>query len=519
MTPAPAPAQFTHRQILVVFSGLMAGLFLAALDQTIVATALPAIVGELGGLDYYSWVVTAYLLCATVCTPLYGKLSDVYGRRVTFQAAILVFLLGSVLAGLAPGMPALVLSRGVQGVGAGGVMGLTFAVVGDMVPPRQRGRYIGYLAGVWAFASVVGPLLGGFLVDHATWRWVFLINLPIGGAALAVIRAALRLPPTQRPARIDFAGAALLTAGVSLLLLALVRVQEGGPQAWDAAAAGLAAAGAALIAAFVRWEAHVEHPLLPLRLFRNRVFAIGSALGLLVGSALFGGVVFLPLFLQVVAGFSATGSGLLLLPLTAGILTGSVGSGRLTARTGRYRVYPIAGSACAAGGMLLLSQLHAGTPRPAIAASMALLGLGVGMVMQVSLLAVQNAVEHRDLGVATASAQFFRSLGGSFGVAVFGTILNARLAFELPARLSPEALAAVGGRVSELLDSPAAIRALPAETAAAVTGSVEAALQMVFLSAAPIMVLGLALAWFLEEIPLRETVGPAAAGGVEEAGA
>lgn len=520
MTPAPAPAPFTHRQILVVFAGLMAGLFLAALDQTIVATALPAIVGELGGLDYYSWVVTAYLLCATVCTPLYGKLSDVYGRRVTFQAAILVFLLGSMLAGLAPGMPALVLARGVQGVGAGGVMGLTFAVVGDVVSPRQRGRYVGYLAGVWAFASVVGPLAGGFIVDHTTWRWVFLINLPIGGAALVVIRVALRLPPpTHRPARIDLAGAALLTAGVSLLLLALVRVQEGGPGAWDAAAAGLSAAGAALIAAFVRWEARVEHPLLPLRLFRNRIFAVGSALGLLVGSALFGGVVFLPLFLQVVAGFSATGSGLLLLPLTAGILAGSVGSGRLTARTGRYRVYPIAGSACAAGGMLLLAQLHAGTPRPAIAASMVLLGLGVGMVMQVSLLAVQNAVEHRDLGVATASAQFFRSMGGSFGVAVFGAVLNARLAFELPARLSPEALASVGGRVSELLDSPAAIRTLPAETAAAVTGSVEAALQTVFLSAAPIMVLGFALAWFLEEIPLRETVGPAAADGVEEAGA
>ena len=360
MTPAPSPEPFTHRQIVIILSGLMAGLFLAALDQTIVATALPTIVGELGGLDYYSWVVTAYLLCATVCTPLYGKLSDIYGRRVTFQAAILIFLLGSVLAGLAPGMLALVLSRGVQGVGAGGVMGLTFAVVGDIVSPRQRGRYIGYLAGVWAFASVIGPLLGGFIVDQTTWRWVFLINLPVGGAALAVIWVVLRLPPVHRPARIDFAGAALLMAGVSLLLLALVRVQEGGAQAWDAAAAGLTAAGAALIAAFIRWEAHVEHPLLPLRLFRNRIFAIGSGLALLIGCALFGGVIFLPLFLQVVAGLSATNSGLLLLPLTAGVLVGSVGSGRLTSRTGRYRIYPIAGSACAVGGMFLLSRLHAG---------------------------------------------------------------------------------------------------------------------------------------------------------------
>ncbi len=517
MTRAPSPEPFTHRQIVIILSGLMAGLFLAALDQTIVATALPTIVGELGGLDYFSWVVTAYLLCATVCTPLYGKLSDIYGRRVTFQAAILIFLLGSVLAGLAPGMLALVLSRGVQGVGAGGVMGLTFAVIGDIVSPRQRGRYIGYLAGVWAFASVIGPLLGGFIVDQTTWRWVFLINLPVGGAALAVIWVALRLPPVHRPARIDFAGAALLMAGVSLLLLALVRVREGGAQGWDAAA-GLTAAGAVLLAAFVRREAHVEHPLLPLRLFRNRIFAIGSALGLLIGCALFGGVVFLPLFLQVVTGLSATNSGLLLLPLTAGVLVGSVGSGRLTSHTGRYRIYPIAGSACAVGGMLLLSRLHAGTPLSTVSASMVLLGLGVGMVMQVSLLAVQNAAEHRDLGIATASAQFFRSMGGSFGVAVFGAIMNARLASELPARLSPEALAAVGGRVSELLNSPAVIRALPAETAAAVTGSVEIALQAVFLSAVPIMVLGFALSWFLEEIPLRETVGPPV-DGIEEASA
>ena len=518
MTPARSPEPFTHRQIVIILSGLMAGLFLAALDQTIVATALPTIVGELGGLEYYSWVVTAYLLCATVCTPLYGKLSDIYGRRVTFQSAIFIFLLGSVLAGLAPGMFTLVLSRGVQGVGAGGVMGLTFAVIGDIVSPRQRGRYIGYLAGVWAFASVVGPLLGGFIVDHTTWRWVFLINLPIGGAALAVIWVVLRLPPVHRPVRIDFAGAALLMAGVSLLLLALVQVQERGAEALDATAVGLTAAGAVLTAAFIRWEAHVAHPLLPLRLFRNRIFAIGSGLALLIGCALFGAVIFLPLFLQVVAGLSATNSGLLLLPLTAGVLVGSVGSGRLTSHTGRYRIYPIAGSACAVGGMFLLSQLHAGTPRLVISAFMVLLGLGVGMVMQVSLLAVQNAVEHRDLGVATASAQFFRSLGGSFGVAVFGAIMNARIGSELPVRLSPEALAAVGGQVTELLSSPAAIRALPADTAYAVTGSVEVALQSVFLSAVPILVLGFALSWFLQEIPLRETVGPPV-DGIEEASA
>ena len=297
-----------------------------------------------------------------------------------------------------------------------------------------------------------------------------------------------------------------------------MRVQEGGAGALGAATGGLTAVGMALIAGFIRWEAHVEHPLLPLRLFGNRIFSIGSGLALLIGCALFGAVIFLPLFLQVVAGLSATNSGLLLLPLTAGVLVGSVGSGRLTSRTGRYRVYPIAGSACAAGGMFLLSRMHAGTPHLVVSAFMALLGLGVGMVMQVSLLAVQNAVEHRDLGVATASAQFFRSMGGSFGVAVFGAIMNARLASELPARLSPEALASVGGQVSELLNSPAAIRALPVDTAAAVTGSVEVALQAVFLSAVPLLVLGFALSWFLQEIPLRETVGPPVE-GIEEASA
>ena len=358
--------------------------------------------------------------------------------------------------------------------------------------------------------------MGGFIVDHTTWRWVFLINLPVGGAALAVIWVVLRLPPVHRPARIDLAGAALLTAGVSLLLLAIVRVQEGVAQPRDPAVEGLTAAGVLLIGLFIRWEAYVEHPLLPLRLFRNRIFSIGSGLGLLIGCALFGGVVFLPLYLQVVAGLSATNSGLLLLPLTAGVLVGSVGSGRLTVQTGRYRIYPIVGSACAVTGMFLLSRLHAESPHLVVSAFMVLLGFGVGMVMQVSLLAVQNAVEHRDLGIATASAQFFRSMGGSFGVAFFGAIMNARIGSELPARLSPEAFASVGGQVSELLNSPAAIRALPAETAAAVTGSVEVALQAVFLSAVPVVLVGFALSWFLQEIPLRETVGSPVE-GVEEA--
>ena len=352
-----AAAPYSHSQILGIFVGLMAGLFLAALDQTIVATALPTIVGELSGLDYYSWVVTAYLLSSTVCTPLYGKVSDIYGRRVTYQAAILIFLLGSLLAGISPGMLTLVVSRGVQGLGAGGVRALTFAVIGDIVSPRQRGRYIGYLGGIWAVASVMGPLLGGFIVDHVTWRWVFLINLPIGGLAFVVTSRTLRVPAVFRPSRLDVEGALLLVSGVSLLLLALV--WGGTEYSWDSTAVvGSAAAGLVLTTGFVMWEARVVDPLLPLRLFRNSTFLICSILGFLIGFALFGGVVFLPLFFQVVTGVSATNSGLLILPLTAGVVLGSMGSGRLISRTGRYKAFPVAGSALTVVGMFLLSQMR-----------------------------------------------------------------------------------------------------------------------------------------------------------------
>ena len=430
---ATAPAPFTHRQILIIFVGLMTGLLLAALDQTIVATALPTIVGELGGLDYYSWVVTAYLLSSTVCTPLYGKISDLQGRRATILAAILIFLFGSLLAGLSQSMVQLILFRGVQGIGAGGLMAMTFAVVGDIVAPRQRGRYIGYLAGVWAFTSVLGPLIGGFIVDNVSWRWVFLINLPVGAGGLFVISSVLRLPVVRRPHRIDVEGAILLIGGVSCLLLALV--WGGTEYPWTSPVIiGLGAGGLGLTAGFAFWEARALEPLLPLRLFRNPIFSVSSALGFLVGFALFGGVVFLPLFLQVVTGVSAKSSGLLILPLTAGIVGGSVGSGRLTTSTGRYKVFPVVGMLLAVGGMFLLARMTAETSQLASSVYMVLLGLGVGMTMQVTLLAVQNAAEYRDLCVATSSAQFFRSLGGSFGVAIFGAIMNVRLLAELPAR-------------------------------------------------------------------------------------
>jgi EmrB/QacA subfamily drug resistance transporter len=494
--------RFSHRQILTIYSGLMLGILLAALDQTIVATALPTIVGELGGIEHISWVVTAYLLTSTASVPLYGKISDLYGRRIVFQFAIVTFLVGSALAGLAQDMVQLVVARGIQGVGGGGLMAMAMTIIGDVVSPRERGRYQGYIGSVFAFASIAGPLVGGFFVDHLTWRWIFYINIPVGIAALVVTSAVLRLPFRKQPHRVDYLGAVLLVASVVSLLL--VAMWGGTTYPWTSGVIlGLAVAGLILGALFLWHEGRVEEPIIPLRLFRERTVALSSSIMFLVGATFFGGVVFLPLFLQAVLGASAAESGLLLLPLMMGVVVTSIGSGRIIARTGRYRWWPVAGMALCAIGMLLLSRMGPSTSRAYASVSMAVLGLGIGSVMQVLVLAVQNAVEHRDLGAATSAANFFRSIGGTFGTAAFGAIFSARLMAVLTSLLP--AGAAEGIDPTTLARAPQAIARLEPPIREAVVGAIAQAVQTVFLVAVPVAVLGFLLALALREVPLRDT--------------
>jgi len=412
---------YSRKQILAIMSGLMLGMLLAALDQTIVSTALTRISHDFHRPDLYSWVVTAYLLTSTVSTPLYGKISDLYGRKRIFQFAIVVFLVGSALSGLSASMYELILFRGIQGLGAGGLMSLALSIVGDVIPPRDRGRYQGYFGGVFGFASVVGPLVGGLLVENASWRWVFYINLPLGIIALVVINRVLKLEHVPRKAKIDFPGSVLLVAGVGLFLVAVQ--QAGNATRITTTSAILAAAGLVGIATFIWWETRASEPIVPLRLFSNRVFAVCAVLGLVTGAVMFGSIIFTPQYLQTVRGVSPTISGLRLLPLLAGLLLCSIGSGQLISRTGRYRIFVIAGTLILAIGTALLTLIRINTGTVEFSLILFVVGVGLGLFMQTLVLATQNAVDRADLGVATSAITFFRTLGGAIGASVLGAIV------------------------------------------------------------------------------------------------
>ncbi len=507
MTAHTAHAQDTSRPtgaaLYTIFGALMLGMFLAALDQTIVSTALPTIVGDLGGLNHLSWVVTSYLVATTASTPLYGKLGDLYGRKRLFALAIVIFLIGSALSGASQSLGELIAFRAVQGIGAGGLMVGAQAIIADIVPPRERGRYMGLIGSVFAVSSVAGPLLGGFFVDSLSWRWVFYVNIPIGAFALLVVALRLHLPRSRTEHRIDWLGAALLTTAV--VCLVLLTTWGGAQYAWGSATIiGLEVATVLLTAAFVYTERHAAEPLMPPRLFASRGFTVAVSLGFLVGVAMFGALTFLPLYLQVVRGASPTGSGLLLVPLMVGLLTASIFSGRQISRTGRYRWFPIAGSATLAVGMLMLTTLGVATPYAATALFMVVIGTGIGLFMQVVVLIAQNDSPPDMIGAATSSATFFRSIGGSVGVAIFGAIFSSRLTAGL-ARLPEAVVARLHLTAGSVQVSPDAVRALPAATRNAFLDVFVHALHGAFAMGAVFSALAFLLTWALPQIELRSS--------------
>ena len=508
------PAATSKQSMWLVMGALMTCLLLSALDQTIVSTALPTIVGDLGGLDHISWVVTSYLLSSTVAVPLFGKISDIYGRKPMIQITIVVFLAGSVFAGLSQSMLQLIIARGVQGIGGGGILAMTFTILGDIMTPRERSRYTGYFTAVFASASVIGPLAGGFFVDHLSWRWVFFVNLPLGAVCMIVTARYLHVPPPNERRPVDFTGAGLLTVGVTAILL--VATWGGQEYEWSSPLIiGLAVGGALTSIGFLLHERRSADPILPMHMFHNRIFVVCISIGALLGAVLVGGSTFLPLFLQVVKGASATSSGLLLVPMMAGVVVGANVCGRVVNRTGRYKLFPIVGIGVAIVGVAVLSMIEVDTNRTLISIGMGVLGLGVGSSMPIMTLAVQNTASAADMGAATSSVNFFRSLGSAFGVALFGTLMNSRLTSTLERELPGTDLA----NDDTLLSSPEAIRRLPRAQLAAVAEGVAEGVSTVFLVAIPIIVIAFGLAWVLDEIPLRDDLdmGGAMVEGFEEA--
>ncbi|MFE0355349.1 MFS transporter [Streptomyces nigra] len=498
------PHENVSGNVLVSIGALLLGMLLAALDQTIVSTALPTIVSDLGGLEHLSWVVTAYLLASTAATPLWGKLGDQYGRKRLYQIAIVIFLVGSALCGMAQDMTQLIAFRALQGLGGGGLIVLSMAIVGDIVPPRERGRYQGLFGAVFGATSVLGPLLGGVFTEHLSWRWVFYVNLPVGAVALVVIAVVLHIPRRSTKHVIDYLGTVLIAAVATGLVL--VASLGGTTWGWGSAQiVALAVASVVLAFVFVAVERRAAEPVLPLKLFRVRTFTLSAVISFIVGFAMFGAMTYLPTFLQVVQGISPTLSGVHMLPMVAGMLLSSTGSGQIVSRTGRWKVFPIAGTGVTAVGLLLLHQLDAGSSTALMSVYFFVFGLGLGLVMQVLVLIVQNAVPYEDLGVATSGATFFRSIGASFGVAIFGSVFASRLddllvdAFR-GVRLPP------GASLEGLEADPRGIAELPAALRPAALDAYATAITDVFLYAVPVALLGFVLAWFLREDKLRGSV-------------
>ncbi|MFG3505871.1 DHA2 family efflux MFS transporter permease subunit [Streptomyces sp. NPDC047821] len=506
-TPAtgPAPGHGRNRRtVLVAIGALLLGMLLAALDQTIVSTALPTIVSELGGMEHLSWVVTAYMLASTAGTPLWGKLGDQYGRKKLFQTAIVIFLIGSALCGIAQNMPQLIAFRAVQGLGGGGLMVLSMAIVGDLVPPRERGKYQGLFGAVFGATSILGPLLGGLFTQHLSWRWVFYINLPIGVVALFVIAAVLHIPVRAARHTIDYLGTFLIASVATCLVL--VASLGGTTWAWGSAPIiGLAVLGAVLLVWFLRVERRAAEPVLPLKLFRIRTFTLVSVISFVVGFAMFGAMTYLPTFLQVVRGVTPTMSGVHMLPMVLGMLLTSTGSGQIVSRTGRWKIFPVLGTAVTALGLVLLHRMTETSSDTELSLYFFVFGAGLGLVMQVLVLVVQNAVPYEDLGVATSGATFFRSIGASFGVAIFGTVFTNRLTGKLADALAGREVPP-GAGPDELAADPRAIATLPPDLRPGVLHAYATSITDVFLYAAPVVVIAFVIALLLREDRLRGAV-------------
>jgi EmrB/QacA subfamily drug resistance transporter len=486
-----------RREVLIILPGLLLAIMLAMLDQLVVSTALPRIVGDLGGVTHLSWVVTAYVLASTVTTPLYGKLGDQYGRKRLLMIAIVLFLIGSALSGLSQTMDQLIAFRALQGLGAGGLLTGAIATIGDLVSPRERGQYMGYIMGAMTLAMIAGPLVGGYITDHLSWRWIFYINMPVGGAALLYLAATLHMPRRRVQHRVDYPGAVVLaTAATSIILL----TTWGGSQyAWGSAPImGLGALAVVSTVAFLVIEARAAEPILPLHVFRNRNFSLATAMSFLLGLAMFGALTFLPLYQQTVQHLSATGSGLMLIPMMLGSTVTTLIAGQVTTKTGRYKALPIIGSAVMAAGMWTLTTLSVATGRLTTGLFFVLIGVGMGFLMQVTTLIVQNSVGPQDMGVASSSRTFFQQIGGSIGVAAFGAVFAKRLTDVLRARLPGVRLAGGGGQLN-----PVAVNHLPAAVRHDVFYAITHAVTGVFWLVVPATAIVFVLAWFIKEVPLR----------------